>query len=311
MGNRVAGRGVGCDMPNVRLPLVIASILVIAACSNSGGGSPGSDSGPSPSPAASADSARLTHPTGADEVVLRMEEGGGFVPAEFNATNVPVFTLYGDGRVVFQDANVIPPPPTNGGPTIHPPLRTAVLSEEQIQSLLDFAITEGALAVARERYDNPMIADAPTTTFTIRAGGVEKTVAAYALGLEDEPGPDSNVRAALMTLAERLRSFDQGGALPSDPYQPQAFRGTLWEVGPGIGAPRPWPWTDLAPADFTAPAAPNGVGFPSRDLTEAQLEALGLGTPNGAVSGLTYTGPDGKVYGFAIRPLLPDEIGVS
>jgi len=308
MGNRVAGRGVGCGMPNARLPLVIASILLVAACSSSGGASPGSDSGSSPSPGASADAEGLTHPTGADEVVLRMEEGGGFVPIEFNATNVPVFTLYGDGRVVFQDANPIPPP-ANGGPTIHPPLRTAVLSEEQIQALLDFAITEGGLAVARERYDNPMIADAPTTTFTIRAGGVEKTVAVYALGLESEPGPDSSVKAALVKLAERLRSFDQGGALPSDPYQPQAFRGALWEVGPGVGAPKPWPWTDLAPADFTAPAAPNGVGFPSRDLTEAQLEALGLGTPSGAVSGLTFTGPDGKVYGFAIRPLLPDEIG--
>lgn len=296
-------------MPNVRPLLVIATmLLVVAACSGSAGASPAPTTAPSGAPA-SPEQEGLTHPTGADEIVLRMEEGGGFVPAEFNATNVPAFTLYGDGTVVFRDANWMPAPVEGGGPTIYPPLRTAKLTEEQIQSLLEFAITEGGLAVARERYDNPMIADAGTTTFTINAGGVEKTVEAYALGLDAEPGPDSNVKASLVKLAERLRDFDQGGSLPSREYEPPAFRGALWEVGPGGGNAKPWPWADLEPADFVAPAAPDAFGFPSRDLTEAELAALGLGTPKGAVSGLTYTGPDGKIYGFALRPLLPEEIG--
>lgn len=237
-----------------------------------------------------------------------MEEGGGFVPAEFNATNLPAFTLYGDGTIVFRDANWMPAPVENGGPTTYPPLRTAKLTEEQIQSLLEFAITEGGLAVARERYDNPMIADAGTTTFTINAGGVEKTVQAYALGLDAEPGPDSNVKASLVKLAERLRAFDQGGAIPTDEYQPQAFRGALWEVGPGAGPANPWPWADLEPSDFVVPGEPNAFGFPTRNLSDAELQALGLGTPTGAVSGLQLAGPDGKIYGFALRPLLPDEI---
>lgn len=294
-------------MPNRRL-LPIVAMLAVAACAGSTGGRPDTTANPTPAPSASADTGGLTHPTGAHEIVLRLEEGGGFVPAEFNATNMPVFTLYGDGTVVFQDSNAVPTVPANGGPILHPPLRTAVLSEEQVQSLLEFAITEGGLAVARERYDNQMVADAPTTTFTIHAGGVEKSVQVYALGLDAEPGPDSNVKAALLKLAERLRSFDQGGALPSEPYRPERFRGALWEVGPGVGAPKPWPWADLTPADFVAPGEPNTFGFPSRDLTDAQLQALGLGTPQGAVSGLMFTGPDGKVYGFALRPLLPEEI---
>lgn len=298
-------------MPNARSLLAIAAMLVLAACTGSAGGVPDATTDPdaSPNPSASAGTDGLSHPTGADEIVLRMEEGGGFVPAEFNATSMPVFTLYGDGRVVFHDTNAVPPAPANDGVTMYPPLRTAVMSEEQIQSLLEFAIAEGGLAVARERYDNQMVADAPTTTFTIRAGGVEKTVQVYALGFDAEPGPDSNVKAALVKLAERLRSFDQGGALPSEPYRPERFRGVLWEVGPGVGAPKPWPWADLTPADFVAPAGPNAFGFPSHDLTDAQLQALGLGTPEGAVSGLMFTGPDGKVYGFALRPLLPEELG--
>jgi len=296
-------------MLNVRILVAAASILLVAAaCSTSAGASPTPSAGAA-SPGASPAGEGLTHPTGADEVVLRMEEGGGFVPAEFNATNVPTFTLYGDGTVVFRDADWFPAPAENGGPTLYSPLRTARLSEEQIQSLLDFAITEGGLAVARERYENPLVADAATTTFTINAGGVEKTVAAYALGLDSEPGPDSNVKASLVKLAERLRSFDQGGALPSDEYQPQAFRAVLWESGPGGGAAEPWPWSDLEPADFVAPDPPDGFGFASRVLTDDQLTALGLGVPKGAVSGLTVNGPDGKVYGLALRPLLPDETG--
>ena len=308
--NRSPGRGVGGRMPNPRTLLALVSMLALAACSGSAGGVPDTtaDPGGSPGAPASADTGGLTHPRGADEIVLRMEEGGGFVPAEFNATSMPVFTLYGDGTVVFQDATAVPPAPANGGATLHAPLRTAVLSEEQIQALLEFAITEGGLAVARERYDNQMVADAATSTFTIHAGGVEKTVQVYALGFDAEPGPDSNVKAALMKLAERLRSFDQGGALPSEPYQPERFRGALWEVGPGVAAPKPWPWADLTPSDFVTPDEPNAFGFPSHDLTDAQLQALGLGVPEGAVSGLTFTGPDGKVYGFALRPLLPEEL---
>ena len=34
-------------------------------------------------------------------------------------------------------------------------------------------------------YDNPMVADAGTAIFTIRAGGLDKTVNVYALGLDD------------------------------------------------------------------------------------------------------------------------------
>ncbi|HET7691852.1 MAG TPA: hypothetical protein VFM44_02055 [Gemmatimonadota bacterium] len=296
-------------MPNVRTIAAIATLLVVvAACSGSAGApsTPAADS-PDSSPAASPEAEGLTHPMGSDEIVLRMDEGGGFVPIEFNATNVPVFTLYGDGTVIFRDPDVIPQMPGNGQPVLFPALRTATLSEEQIQALLEFAITEGGLAVARERFDNMMISDAPTTTFTINAGGVEKEVSVYALGFEGDPGPDTNVLKSLAKLGERLRNFDQGGTLPSDEYQPSAFRGVLWETGPGM-ATTDWPWPDLTIEDFTTPAEPDAFGLPTRDLSADEVAALGLGTPTGPVTGLTFDGPDGKAYGFALRPLLPDEL---
>ena len=47
----------------------------------------------------------ISHPTGADEVVLRVSTGGGFVPIEYNYTMVPEFTLYGDGRIIVHRAD--------------------------------------------------------------------------------------------------------------------------------------------------------------------------------------------------------------
>ena len=46
---------------------------------------------------------QIEHPTGANDIVLRMEQGGGFVPFELRSiTQSPQFTLYGDGTVIFQ-----------------------------------------------------------------------------------------------------------------------------------------------------------------------------------------------------------------
>ena len=45
----------------------------------------------------------IEHPTGPTDVVLRYEEGGGFVMPAFLATQAPHFTLYGDGTIVFRN----------------------------------------------------------------------------------------------------------------------------------------------------------------------------------------------------------------
>ena len=77
----------------------------------------------------------------------------------FTAAAVPHFTLYGDGTVIFRNP-MLEPPPAEGSVFKMNPLRTAKLSEEQIQDLLMLALTEGGLAVARPEYRNDMVADA-------------------------------------------------------------------------------------------------------------------------------------------------------
>jgi hypothetical protein len=189
------------------------------------------------------------------------------------------------------------------------PLRTARLSEDQIQDLLTFALGEGSLGIARAQYDFGGVADASTATFDIDAGGIKKSVAVYALGMDTQGSPDAAVRAAFGRLADRLGDFDQGGSITTDVYLPTAYRGILMD-GTGMVVPdiRIWPWKDLKPTDFAAPADPNGFQVATRTLTPAEVADLGIADPEGGLQGLILNGAgDGKLYSFALRPLLPDE----
>jgi hypothetical protein len=221
---------------------------------------------------------------------------------------VPYFTLYGDGRAVFVSTSSVVEP-TPDGVLTGMPIRTAVLSEQQVQDLLILALRDGGLAVARADYPNPNVADAPTTVFEIHADGDSKTVSIMALGMEGEPGPDMAIKAAFQKLAGLLRDFDKGGSLGSVPYAPAAYRGVLNDASGAQGVKvREWPWPDLAPIDFKLPADPNVLQLRTRMLTPAEALAIGVdGFANGIVGGVFLRAPDGALYSLALRPLLPDE----
>ena len=295
-------------MPNIRLPLTVLSVAVIAAaCGSAGSASPPASSPPSASPTTGG----VDHPTGATDVVLQLEEGGGFVPIEFLAGQAPLFTLYGDGRVVFQPAATTFPEPGPDWVIRNTSWRTAQLDTAQVEELLTFALGQGGLGAARDNYGNDMVADASTSTFKINAGGVDKSVAVYALGLEDPNNATDLVpRRAFKALADRLRDFDRGGTISTDVYLPETFRAVLVarEGDPGA-KPVPWPWPDLKMSDFQADI--NGVGatqFPHRVMTAVEVVELGLGDVPGGAQGVTLTGPDDKLYTLILRPLLPHEI---
>ena len=300
-----------------RVALAIAVVTLFAACSGSGaaGGPSGSEAtgvgrSPGPSPTASVPGlGAIDHATGASDVVLRYDQGGGFVAPSFTASQAPIFTLYGDGTIVFRN-QTLELPAAQGSVTRQNPLRTAKLSEEQVQDLLAYALGEGNLGIARAQYLDMQIADASTGTFTINAGGLKKSVAVYALGMEVVPGvPDQAARAAFARLAERLGDFDRGGTIATDVYSPAAYRGGLMD-GTGMVVPdvRAWPWKDIKPADFVGPADPNAFQMATRTLTPDEVAGLGVDGPEGGFGGMVLSGPsDGKLYSLAVRPLLPDE----
>ncbi len=285
---------------------LLSAVLIIALAACSGGASNGS-SPSSPAPTATPDFGAIDHPTGPTDVVLRFEEGGGFVMASFRATEAPIFTLYGDGTIIVRNPTAEPLNPIG---SVYPmrPFRTARLTEAQIQDVLANALGEGGLGVARPNYGNDLIADAPTAKFTINAGGVSKTVSIYALGLELDGGPDALARGAFAGLASRLGNIDNDGNFATSEFTPERYRGVLLEGQPGAPGARPWPWTDIAPAAFVPGPDPNGLQLPARIMSVADVETLGIDPYQGGFQGLTLSGPgDGRHYSFALRPLLPDE----
>ena len=294
---------VGRRMLTKRLSLVAIGLLV-AAC-GSAAVSTNSPNATASGPPRTTDDG-IDHPRGRKDVVLRFEEGGGFVPVDFIATQAPTFTLYGDGTVVFRNA-LEAPPDKGDGIGRNTPFRIARLSEEQVQALLDRAINRGALGVARAQYDPRTIADAPTATFTLNAGSIRKTVAVVALGMETEPGVDTLTLKALAELGELLRNFDASGSSGAGSYEPTSYRGRLWDAGGPAAATIGWPWADLKPSDFKAPAGQPDSAFRERVLTAEEASALGVEGIEGGALGMVLDGPDGQKYSFALRPLLPDE----
>ena len=75
---------------------------------------------------------------------------------------------------------------------------------------------------------------------------------------------DGPARATFKKLADRLTDFDQGGTITTDVYQPEAYRGVLFEA-PGIEAAdvRNWPWPDLTAGRLQARRRPERQPVPA------------------------------------------------
>jgi hypothetical protein len=252
----------------------------------------------------------IDHPTGATDIVLRTTVAGGFVPSDIASTQVPQFTLYGDGTVVYFDNTQQLPFPGPGEVAKLPPLRLAKMSEEQMSALLRFALGQAGLLDARPGlYPNPLIADAPNTYIDIDAGGVIKSFEIQGLmeteeSMADVPEPAQRRRFSQLTriTLDFATYVRRGDATDAGIYKPSAYRGVLLEQMDAPDA-KPWPFKDLKPADFVVGpdhGAPKGV------MTPAQVDVVAKEAYGGVV-GMVYTGPDRKHYRLSIRPLLPDE----
>lgn len=295
----------------LRPAALAALVLIVSACAAAtSSGPPAVSVGPSSAPSVPASSpavGAIEHATGATDVLLRYEEGGGFVMPAFTAAQAPVFTLYGDGTIIFR--NMTKDPPAAVG-SVMPflPFRTAKMDEAQIQTLLEFALGRGGLGAARADYPNNTIADASSAIFTVNAGGLAKTVSVYALGFETDQVPDLLARRAFLALRDHLVDIDNGGSITTDLYAPERYRAVLLEGQPGAPDTKAWPWADIKPSNFVAVGDPNAFQLPARVVTVADVERLGIDAYQGGFMGLPLAGPaDGKFYSLNVRPLLPDD----
>lgn len=281
--------------------LLVAAVL--AACGPAGEDADG-DGSPSPSPGA------LEHPTGPEELVVRVTVGGGFVPMEFNLTELPAFSLYGDGTVVVPGPQIAIFP----GPAL-PNLLERHVTEQGIQRILQAARAAGLQGPERNlRVDR--VADAPTTTFTVVAEGEVHTTSAYALGIDAGPGGEGDdqdeIRRQLRVFQEDLTGLAEwmpGEVSEEQPYEYERLR--LF-VRPGRPAAEEeleqaevqWP-LDVSLAAFGEPHGQTGYrcGVVEGDRLEQLLPQAEQANQ------LTPWVSDEEVYSLLFRPLLPDEAG--
>jgi hypothetical protein len=222
---------------------VAAVALLTSACGrlNDGGPSAGG-SGGSGAPGATGG---ISHPTGADELVLRVEYQGGFVPYEFTLSSVPFWSLFGDGTLITTGPQIeIYPPPAL------PSLLSTPITEDGVQAILA-AAKDAGLMDGDKQYDEMCVSDMATTVFTTNADETTSVVSAYALDAGEATGAsgssatggtgtsngspgtcgsrhDAKARAALAEFQARLgdleRWLPEGSVGADEAYQPTEMR---------------------------------------------------------------------------------------
>src|SRR4029450_10713872 len=105
-GNQTLNLGVVETMSTLRRFLLLPGLVaVLAACSGTASSTAApAGSGPSATPGSSQRATgEIDHATGAEDVILRLDQGGGMMIRGGGATLVPPFTLFGDGTVIFRN----------------------------------------------------------------------------------------------------------------------------------------------------------------------------------------------------------------
>lgn len=231
-----------------------------------------------------------------------MSVGGGLRYPGATVEEPPIFTLYGDGLVIY----AAPAPPQRDLAARYD-LHQARLDDAQIAALVEFALDDAGLAAARDYYGEVPIADDVTTTFEIQGAGFDKTVAVYALGYSGDGTPDLGARGRFQSLADQLRGFkalvESGEAIGLGAFEPEAYRVTLDQPFGPDAEPRDWPWPDLMLGDFK----PTQGGWQTAVVSPDQAKTL-ADPVNSAPDNLVVRAPDSENYLVRIRPLLPDEV---
>lgn len=255
----------------------------------------------------------IQHPTGTDQLVLRVETGGGFTAPEFQLRLIPEFSLYGDGTIVTPGPQIeIYPPPAL------PSVQTQPVSEDGVQAILQAAIDAG-IDTDHDMTDmgSTMVADAATTTFTISVNGTTNSFGVYALGMFDGNCPqgmaqkECDARTSLSSFVTQLADLQtwlpSGSLGETTTYEPSGSRVYVGDVRRDADLPQQkvtWP-LDPPLASF---GEDTGAGYRCGPVTGADwadaLEPLAAGTNE-----LTPWTSDGTSYGLLFRPLLPDETG--
>ena len=256
---------------------VAPMLAALAACGDpnvASGTAPGTTPGTAPAttpPTVTAPptAPAIEHPTGADDVVLRLSYEGGFVAAGYAFVNTPSLLVAGDGRV-FTPGVV---PAIYPGPLL-PTIFVRRISEDGVQSLLGIVEAAGLIAPPPQYPDLHNVSDAPDTVLTINAGGKSFVHSAYALGMGGS-GQETGVRRTLLDATTALGDLDKvvGEATlePDAAFVPTTYRFQARAIDPSE-------LTGQDPAP-TVVDWPEGTGVALADATKcARVDAAAVGS---------------------------------
>jgi hypothetical protein len=208
-------------------------------------------------PSVGAADASLTWNAESETVVLRLEETGGMLQPAWG-TEIPLWTLYGDGLVVWtQDG-----PPTPG---FTQQVWTGHLDEAGIKELLSFAREIGFFDLDAE-YKAPRFVPAETD---------ESAGAAMAPNLEGAPDQETGlITIDLLAGQHRVQVYPAAWAEAPEAYR--ALREQIMSTRPGDAAPFV-PTTLLLSATPVSPeAAPASPEWPLANIVLADATATPL-----------------------------------
>lgn len=274
------------------MPAVGAAASLLAACGDAA--EPGSTPEPTVPPT-------IPHPTGPDELVLRISYQGGFVPMGYAFRQLPTLLVSGDGRAfVAAPQTAIYP-----GPLVSP-MNVRTVDETGVQTLLGLARTEGLLASPPD-YSLPPgigIADAPDTVVELHANGSVYRHAANALGMD---GTSTPARDALRRFVEKVSGLESAvGAThvgPEQPFTAAAYRFMAEPVDPAGYTTEPLPTV----VDW--PVATGVVLADSTECAVAPADAVGelfLGANE-----LTFFREGEFTYQLWVAQVLPGDPGCA
>lgn len=283
-----------------RCAVAVTSLALLAAtngCARAAPGStgPSATSGPGPTTYAP------------DDLVLRVEVVHGFMP-EYFVDQLPIVSVYGDGRVITEGGAIVADAPA-------PIMRTVVvrrITAAGVDALVTHALERGA---GRDTdYGQPEIYDAPGTRFTVLTDRGPLETYVYALGAtagsRNLTDAQRSARQALQELVNDLR--DLPGTLG-----PEAVGGEEPYVSHALAAITR-EWTDSGSTNqptqpervWPGPALPGEAMGMLPDVRCLTVTGADVATVVGAAAKATAYSPwisNGQRWPVVLRPLLPDE----
>jgi hypothetical protein len=237
-----------------------------------------------------------------DDVVLRVEQIGGFVPAESLVTYLPELSVYGDGRVLTQG----PVPAVYPGPAL-PNVQVQMITPGALSTLVNLAVA-GKVGVPAD-FGQPPVADGTSARITVLTSAGPQVSTVYMLGMDEGlTAEQRSARAPLRALVAKLE--DLPGTLGADkvgqsrPYVPAVLAAvdSPWTADPTLTEPeQAWPGPALPGQKVGAPGGDLGCVTVSGPQLAPVLDAAGHANQ------LTPWVWDATRYRVQFRPLLPDE----